>query len=314
MQNFTQDSLIQSENLTEFNIAYPIYITGWEVRQVQDINKLYARVFYKKSVRGAKAAKVNLTCISEFGEIIQEEIKSINDIDKKAYDFFEIYPLQNDTRKIQISVIQGLSSDGTIVTETQALMVTNTFVPFGQEIESAAGQRLIASAKGYPIKMENCWICCCGALNTKDSNKCVQCNSEKAIVFEKIVEVNIKGQIPYILVEQEKQKRQKEKVRKKNLQVKRSFVLSCISFCISLCLIPLLFDSICMALGIYNTVFVNILLILGLLLGAICICLNILNLKKNTSENKNKKIVSIVFIVLFSIFIILFIMGIFQII
>ncbi len=184
MQNFTQDRLIQSENLTEFNIAYPIYITGWEVRQVQDINKLYARVFYKKSVRGAKAAKVNLTCISE-------------------------------SRKIQISVIQGLSSDGTIVTETQALMVTNTFVPFGQEIESAAGQRLIASAKGYPIKMENCWICCCGALNTKDSNKCVQCNSEKAIVFEKIVEVNIKGQIPYILVEQEKQKQQEEKVRKK---------------------------------------------------------------------------------------------------
>lgn len=313
MQDFTQDRLIQSENLTEFNIAYPIYITGWEVRQVQDINKLYARVFYKKSVRGAKAAKVKLTCISEFGEIIQEEIKSINDIDKRAYDFFEIYPLCNDTRKIQVSVVQGLSSDGTSVAETQDIMVSNTFVPFGQEIESAAGQRLVVSAKGYPIEMKICWICCCGALNTKDSDNCVQCNSEKATVFEKIAEVNIKGQIPYILVEREKQKQQEEKERKKYLQIKRSFVLSCISFCISLCLIPLLLDTICMALGIYNTVFVNILLIFGLLLGAICICLNILNLKNYTIEDKNKRIVSIVFIVLFSIFIILFILGILNI-
>lgn len=112
MQVFTQDRLIQSEKLTEFNIAYPIYITGWEVRQVQDINKLYARVFYKKLVNNAKAAKVKITCISEFGETIQEEIKSINDIDGKPYDFFEIYPLHKDTRKIKICLEQSLCSDG----------------------------------------------------------------------------------------------------------------------------------------------------------------------------------------------------------
>lgn len=257
MQNFTQDRLIQSENLTEFNIAYPIYITGWEVRQVQDINKLYARVFYKKSVRGAKAAKVNLTCISEFGEIIQEEIKSINDIDKKAYDFFEIYPLQNDTRKIQISVIQGLSSDGTIVTETQALMVTNTFVPFGQEIESAAGQRLIASAKGYPIKMENCWICCCGAFNANSSEKCVVCESAKADVFEKITEENIKEQAATVADERKAKKEQEEKEQEaqKIKRKKRNKLIAILSACCAVAII--LFCSLYFPLAPLNSVKTN---------------------------------------------------------
>lgn len=239
MQNFTQDRLIQSENLTEFNIAYPIYITGWEVRQVQDINKLYARVFYKKSVRDAKAAKIKLTCISEFGEIIQEEIKSINDIDKKAYDFFEIYPLHNDTRKIQVSVIQGLSSDGTITAETQAIMVSNTFVPFGQEIESAAGQRLVASAKGYPIKTENCWICCCGALNANSSEKCVVCESAKADVFEKITEENIKEQAATVADERKAKKEQEEKeqANQRIQRKKRNKLIAILSACCAMAII-----------------------------------------------------------------------------
>lgn len=254
MQNFTQDRLIQSENLTEFNIAYPIYITGWEVRQVQDINKLYARVFYKKSVRGAKAAKVKLTCISEFGEIIQEEIKSINDIDKKAYDFFEIYPLHSDTRKIQVSVIQGLSSDGTIVAETQTLMVSNTFVPFGQEIESAAGQRLVASAKGYPIEMKNCWICCCGALNANSSEKCVFCESAKADIFEKITEENIKEQAATVADERKAKKEQEEKeqVNQRIQRKKRNKLIAILSACCAVAII--LFCSLYFPLAPLKTV------------------------------------------------------------
>lgn len=254
MQDFTQDRLIQSEKLTEFNIAYPIYITGWEVRQVQDINKLYARVFYKKSVRGAKAAKVKITCISEFGETIQEEIKSINDIDKKTYDFFEIYPLHSDTRKIQVSVIQGLSSDGTIVAETQALMVSNTFAPFGQEIESAAGQRLVASAKGYPIEMKNCWICCCGALNANSSEKCVVCESAKADVFEKITEENIKEQAATVSDERKAKEEQEEKEQatQRNKRKKRNKLIAILSGCCAIAII--LFCSLYFPLAPLETV------------------------------------------------------------
>lgn len=254
MQDFTQDRLIQSEKLTEFNIAYPIYITGWEVRQVQDINKLYARVFYKKLISNAKAAKVKLTCRSEFGEIIQEEIKSINDIDKKPYDFFEIYPLHNDTRKIEICVTQGVCSNGESVTDVPSVIVSNTFVPFNREIEYAAGQKLIASAKGYPQENESCWICCCGAINAKDSERCVVCKFSKTTVFEKITEENIKEKASAISderkakKEQEAQEQEAQRIKRK----KRNKLIAILSGCCAIAII--LFCSLYFPLAPLETV------------------------------------------------------------
>ena len=257
MQDFTQDRLIQSEKLTEFNIAYPIYITGWEVRQVQDINKLYARVFYKKLISNAKAAKVKLTCRSEFGEIIQEEIKSINDIDKKLYDFFEIYPLHNDTRKIEICVTQGVCSNGESVTDVPSVIVSNTFVPFNREIEYAAGQKIIASAKGYPQENESCWICCCGAINAKDSERCVVCKFSKTTVFEKITEENIKEKASVISderkakKEQEAQEQEAQRIKRK----KRNKLIAILSGCCAIAII--LFCSLYFPLAPLNSVEVN---------------------------------------------------------
>ena len=68
------------------------------------------------------------------------------------------YPLHNDTRKIEICVTQGLCSNGESVTDVPPVIVSNTFAPFSREIEYAAGQKIIASAKGYPQENESCWI------------------------------------------------------------------------------------------------------------------------------------------------------------
>lgn len=254
MQDFTQDSLIQSNNLTEFNIAYPIYITGWEIRRVQDINKLYARVFYKKLFSSVKAAKVKLICISEFGETIQEETKSINDIDKKAYDFFEIYPLHKDTRKIKVCVTQGLCSDGQNIADVQPVIVSNAFVPFNQEVEYIAGQRLISFAKGYPIETKNCWICCCGTLNAKDSDKCVSCESEKEEVFEKITEENIKKNVKKVSDERKERKEceAKEQEEQKLKRKKRNKLIAILSGCCAAAII--LFCSLYFPLAPLETV------------------------------------------------------------
>ena len=287
MQVFTQDRLIQSEKLTEFNIAYPIYITGWEVRQVQDINKLYARVFYKKLVSNAKAAKVKITCISEFGEPIQEEIKPINDIDEKSYDFFEIYPLHKDTRKIEICLAQGLCLDGKNILNAKPVIVSDTFVPFSREIEYAAGQKLITSAKGYPQENESCWICCCGAINAKDSELCVACKSEKATVFEKITEENINKDISDILA---KQKAEQEKEDKKTFLTKRLSILSHIACILSF--FVLITDCFPGFFSITKHSVVIILNILGILLNILCICFNIICLKNYSFEQQKKKITS----------------------
>ena len=254
MQYLVRDRLIQSKKLKELNIAYPIYIAGWEILQAQNINKLYARIFYKKLINTAKAAKIRLEHISEFGDILQEEIKIINDIDRKPYDFFEVYSLHNDTRKIKVSVIQVLCLDGKSVADAQAIIVPDTFVPFSNEIECAAGQRLIPSAKGYPIEDEKYWVCCCGAVNVKNTINCVQCNFAKRDVIEKITEKSIKETGEVIFAEREAQRDreiQEQEIRK-NKRKKRNKLVVVLTVCFVV--VITLFCSLYFSLTPFDTV------------------------------------------------------------
>lgn len=164
------------------------------------------------------------------------------------------YPLHNDTRKIEICVTQGLCSNGESVTDVPPVIVSNTFAPFSREIEYAAGQKIIASAKGYPQENESCWICCCGAINAKDSERCVVCKFSKTTVFEKITEENIKEKASVISderkakKEQEAQEQEAQRIKRK----KRNKLIAILSGCCAIAII--LFCSLYFPLAPLETV------------------------------------------------------------
>lgn len=191
MQDFSQDKLIASEQFDTFNIAYPIYIAGWEIRQVKNINKAYALVFFKKLSNTAIEAHMKLTCISQTGEILKDGMQEVQLINLKANEFFQICPLRVVPWKIELSIERVKCVDGTDITGQEPVLLINNFVPFQTELERTKGKALLSSAKGYPMNCENGWICCCGEVNAKQAKICNFCKATKKNVFERITRDNI---------------------------------------------------------------------------------------------------------------------------
>lgn len=183
MQDFSQDKLVLSQRYTSFNAAYPLCVTGWEIRQVQGLNKQYARIFLQKLCADVKAFKLKTDSFSEFGDVLSSDTIEESNIQEKPLNFFVICPVPAGTRNISADIVQVMYSDGRTEEGLGEAIVSCEFTPFKQELESTAAKTFAPTAKGYPVQQKNGWICCCGTVNSNSSDSCIRCRAQREQVM-----------------------------------------------------------------------------------------------------------------------------------
>lgn len=190
---YADDELLASETLSTYDLAYPVYWYKWEIRRVQNLNKLYARIFYKKLDNSAKAIEIKISFLSVFSDKISENTIIINDIDKLSYNFFKIIAVPENTRAITFAVTRIIYTDGCVKSDLPPQEFEYKFNQFENKETSISARNYIHSAKGYPVAFEdkNLWICCCGAVNKVSATNCIACNESKEKVFKEIVNFKI---------------------------------------------------------------------------------------------------------------------------
>lgn len=189
MPENSKDILISDYDYTEYDIAYPVIIIRWEVRQVSGLEKRYLQVYFQKISNNVKAFKLNVKCYSDFGE---EEISdlSVQEIDKQSLEFSKVVPLNPIINKVELNITQCLSLDGSVFDNKEKQTVENIFRPFAKE-DREAGERLLSGAAGYPADNGVNWFCACGTLNNGDELVCKSCKNNKNVVFESVTEENL---------------------------------------------------------------------------------------------------------------------------
>lgn len=190
-----QDKLISDYVYKEYDIAYPVIITHWEIMQVNGLDKRYLQVYFQKISDTVKAFKFNVKCYSDFGEVENLSDISLLEVDKIGLEFFKVVPVKAEVNRVEINIQQCLLLDNSIIEPKGKQMVVNTFMPFNKE-DLEVGKRLLPNAKGYPIDNVSHWYCACGALHSSNTQMCGKCNKSKKAIFclitpEKITEERV---------------------------------------------------------------------------------------------------------------------------
>lgn len=209
---YSDDELLASQTLSTYDLAYPVYWYKWEIRRVQNLNKLYTRIFYKKLDNTAKAIEIKINFLSVFSDKISENTIIINDIDKLSYNFFKIIAVPENTRAITFAVTRIIYTDGCVKSDLPPQKFEYEFSQFENNEISNIARNSIQSAKGYPVAFEdkNLWICCCGAVNKVSTTNCIACNESKEKVFKEIVNFKILSNTEKaIAAQKDKEKRER---------------------------------------------------------------------------------------------------------
>ena len=181
-------NVISSEKFTRYNISYPVIVKGWEITRGEDFAQRNLYIQFQKISNELLAFKINVTCLTAFDEIIQtiSDI-SIKEVNNKKVNFFECIPLAPNTEKVNVTLMQYVLSDATIgPTDCKNEIIDYEFKRFEDVEDEKAGERLLSSAKGYPIEKGSYWYCACGRINWQRSHTCVACHNDKKQVFSKI--------------------------------------------------------------------------------------------------------------------------------
>ncbi|MCH5159754.1 MAG: hypothetical protein J1F66_02765 [Clostridiales bacterium] len=97
---------IQDEIISSEIILYPVNVTKWEICKVNDIDKYYAKIYFRKTDNSVKEFSIDINCYSESGEKIDVQSNiSITEINEKADEFFKIIPLNGKVEQLNISII-----------------------------------------------------------------------------------------------------------------------------------------------------------------------------------------------------------------
>ncbi len=221
MEGNLQDEILVFEDYEEYNIAYPVIITRWEIKQVHGLNKQYLQVYFQKLNDNVKAFQLNIACVSAFGKEVERlSDVSIQEVDKKEIEFSSVIPLHGETRRVEIAIGQCLLNDGSIVEKCDKKMITNSFKPFAEEDRTAA-QRLLPTAKGYPMDSATHWYCACGALHNAESDSCERCQRSKQEIFLRVTPEKI---------QEEKNKETSETKIENKKRVFRGILISVLGF------------------------------------------------------------------------------------
>lgn len=181
-----QDKLISDYEYTEYDIAYPVIITRWEIMQVKGLDKRYLQIYFQKISDTVKSFKFNVKCYSDFGEVENITDILLQEIDKKDLEFSKVIPLKSEVSRVEIFITQCLLLDNSMIEPKGKQIVLDTFIPFNDE-DLEAAKRLLPTAKGLPIDNVSHWYCACGALYSSDTKRCEKCNKSKKEVFSLII-------------------------------------------------------------------------------------------------------------------------------
>ncbi|MCH5157314.1 MAG: hypothetical protein J1G02_05525 [Clostridiales bacterium] len=98
---------IQDEIISSQNILFPVNVAKWEIYKVKDLDKYYAKVYFRKTDNSVKEFSIDIDCYSESGEKIDVQSNiSITDINEKADEFFKIIPLNGKVEQLNISIVK----------------------------------------------------------------------------------------------------------------------------------------------------------------------------------------------------------------
>ena len=125
-------------------------------------------------------------------EIGNYDIKKIS-LELKQIVFADsgvVLPKQSDTEEYEIDILRAIDREDA---DALAVMRENN-------------QRSIC----YPAAIEKGWICSCGYLNSFDQVRCRSCNSEKAVIFEKLSKENVET----VLRQRAEEKAERERIEK----------------------------------------------------------------------------------------------------
>lgn len=206
-----QDEILAFGDNKVYDIANPVTVTRWEIKQVSGLNKQYLQVYFQKLVNDIKAFQLNIACYSAFGN--EEKTLSgisIQDVDKKGVEFSEVIPLNSDIRKVEVYLSQCLLTDGTTLKVKERRIVENSFVPFEKE-DRAAAQSLLPNTKGYPIEKGTHWFCACGAVYSSEHDNCIKCGKSKKEIFTLITSDEVEEEKERFVQQTRANKRKKKK-------------------------------------------------------------------------------------------------------
>ncbi len=215
-----QDKLISDYVYKEYDIAYPVIITRWEIMQVNGLDKRYLKVYFQKISDTVKAFKFNVKCYSDFGEVENLSDISLLEVDKIDLEFFKVVPLKSEVNRVEINIYQCLLIDNSMVEPKGKQMVVNTFKPFKKD-DLETGKRLLPNAKGYPIDNLTHWYCACGTLHSSIMQKCGKCNKSKKEIFSTLTPDRM---------QEENAKIQKDEQANSKKDKRKIIILACITF------------------------------------------------------------------------------------
>ncbi|MBD5086643.1 MAG: leucine-rich repeat protein [Clostridiales bacterium] len=239
---------ILTEKFKRYNVSYPVIVKGWEITRGADPDQRNLYIQFQKICDEIIAFKIIVTCLNAFGEVIKTipDI-SVKDVQRKRIDFFECIPLAPNTENVNVTMMQYVLSDATIgPMDYNHEIIEYEFKRFESVEDEQAGERLLKTAKGYPIEKGTHWYCACGRINWQRSKTCIACKKEKRLVFSKITEEAI---------QREKQEyKQNEETRATLKRKRRKLITSVVS---ALLIFSVLISILCATVIPIPTITIN---------------------------------------------------------
>lgn len=190
MEEKNNDKILTEETLAEYDVAYPVVITRWEIRQVCGLDKKYLKVYFQKISNRTKGIQLDIVYLSATGEEVELTGISIPDVDRRGIEFSWITPVNSETQQVKIDIRQCLLTDDTVIKSDFKIAAEDNFKFFSEE-DRAAAEQLLPNAKGYPREYGTHWYCACGKLNAQTNEACIRCKRKKDEVFAAFVDERI---------------------------------------------------------------------------------------------------------------------------
>ena len=184
--DYKSDKLIKNVVYKDIDIAYPCYITNYEIREIQDFNKIYTVVFFQKIYNNVRKLKIKIKSISASGDILQDAIYLIEDINTKSSTFYEQLAIDQSATKLEISIIESILINGNVISNKESNIINEKPVVINDKKHLKIAKTIKPNLVNYAKDFGDFWYCACGALNHKDNLNCISCNINKQTVLNKI--------------------------------------------------------------------------------------------------------------------------------